>query len=476
MTLMGLDAVCTPLARVASPRRCPGRSQFGRNPGGSGCVTCGRGVSSILVALACKSQWQSPRARKCLLRASGDAPVAAAARRAQRVAEYERMKRQSLLDAGAVGLLGALLAYANNGSAASEGWLVGAVFGTIYLVLLYQDVSVITVDSNPFSFTNPLRILRFLLPFGMVVALGLQHASIIGLEEWWQKVSWEPGVNFTGVVSSPAMLFGALLAYASVSAVLPLRGLVETLPEARTLMKAVPGSLGVALQLADAKEKDDTEDVEVVPVLLITGPRGCGKSTLAKELMKKDHRFQEPEWVATKPCSSMGSSQQRLVALSDFQALEDSRSLAVSYRPAGDDLEEVELGLPAMSVLSTAQEHGACILDVDPPTARFILSYSFDRALSAAFPEKKTEMRLVTVWVSMQSLDDIMERNRRRLEEKGLDSEMIQEQLKSLRAQVTSDMEWALTNSLDFTVINEDKGAALSEVVKASRYCFEDPF
>ena len=136
----------------------------------------------------------------------------------------------------------------------------------------------------------------------------------------------------------------------------------------------------------------------------------------------------------------------------------------------------MEVGLPAMSVLATAEEHGACVLDVDPPTARFILAYSFDRALSAAFPGTKTELRLVTVWVSMQSLDDIMERNRRRLEEQGLGSEMIEGQLKSLRAQVTSDMEWALTSGLDFTVLNEDEETALAEVVKASRYCFEDPF
>jgi hypothetical protein len=46
------------------------------------------------------------------------------------------------------------------------------------------------VESNPFNLTNPFRILRFLLPFGLVVALGLQHALTVGLEEWWQNVSW----------------------------------------------------------------------------------------------------------------------------------------------------------------------------------------------------------------------------------------------------------------------------------------------
>jgi hypothetical protein len=49
------------------------------------------------------------------------------------------------LDAAAVGLLGALLLYANNGQETAEGWLLGAVFAVLYLILLQQDVTVITV-------------------------------------------------------------------------------------------------------------------------------------------------------------------------------------------------------------------------------------------------------------------------------------------------------------------------------------------
>lgn len=50
-----------------------------------------------------------------------------------------------------------------------------------------------------------------------------------------KKVTWQPGLNFTGV-TSPQQLFAALLSYAVVTAVLPVRGLFETLPEARTLV------------------------------------------------------------------------------------------------------------------------------------------------------------------------------------------------------------------------------------------------
>lgn len=46
---------------------------------------------------------------------------------------------------------------------------------------------------NPFNLTNPWRILRFLLPFTLVLGLGLQHANEIGLEEWWQNVSYRAG-------------------------------------------------------------------------------------------------------------------------------------------------------------------------------------------------------------------------------------------------------------------------------------------
>ncbi|CAE7416321.1 NMT1, partial [Symbiodinium necroappetens] len=229
------------------------------------------------------------------------APVVAAARKAKRVAEYQRMQRQSLIDASAAGLLGALLAYLNNGVDASEGWLVGVAFGVLYLLILQQDVAKLSAEWNPFSVTNPLRILRFLLPFGLVLALGLQYASSIGFDAWLERLAWEPGVNFTGVVASRSSLFAALVGYVVSSAVLPLRGLFETLPEARTLVKAVPGSLGVALQLADQVPSKAPAaakvPVEVVPVLLITGPRGCGKSTLAEQLRHQDSRFQEPEWA-----------------------------------------------------------------------------------------------------------------------------------------------------------------------------------
>eukprot|EP00435_Cladocopium_sp_Y103_P045086 s1118_g12.t2 len=263
--------------------------------------------------------------RRVATRAVSDsAPVLAAARRAKR-----------RLDAAAVGVLGALLLYANNGQETAEGWLLGAVFAVLYLILLQQDVSVITVESNPFNLTNPFRILRFLLPFGLVAALGLQHALTVGLDEWWQNVSWP----------------GDLAAW-------------DQLPRRRRRVVAAGRPAGLRRDVRGAAAAGPGRDAPGGTAAGEGGARVAGSLGM-------------PEWVATKPCSGIGSSRQRLVSQSDFQALEQTRSLAVSYRPAGDDLEEVE---------------------------------------------------------------------------------------------VTSDMEWALTNGLDFTVLNDSETTqALEEVMKASQ-------
>eukprot|EP00439_Symbiodinium_sp_Y106_P065158 s616_g10.t1 len=140
-------------------------------------------------------------------------------------------------------------------------------------------------------------------------------------------------------------------------------------------------------------------------------------------------------------------------------------------RTAWDELDEH--GIKSQQ----SKDTGACVLDVDPPTARNILSYDWARALKAAYPSKQVELRLVTVWVTMKTLDDILDRNQRRLEAQGLLDSVVRKQLGPLRAQVTSDLEWALTSGkIDFTVINEDVDVSMKEIVKASEYCFEDPF
>merc|ERR1712157_15692 len=99
---------------------------------------------------------------------------------------------------------------------------------------------------------------------------------------------------------------------------------------------------------------------------------------------------------------------------------------------------EFNLGLPAAAVLAAVAEGGACVLDVDTPTARSILEYNWEKLIAKVPTERPLELRLVSIWVSLGSLD------------------AVERQLAPLRSQATSDIEWALTsNSFDFTVLNE---------------------
>lgn len=413
---------------------------------------------------------------------------AAAARRAVRAAQYAEMKKESLVDAGIVGLAGAVIAFLASGLEAAEGVVLGAALGTTYLTLLYRDVDAVGAREGvaPLQPLSAGRAVRLLLPLVLVVVLSAQAALTAGLDEWLAGLGWLPGANFVGLVPSPATLYGTLLGYILPTLALQVKGLARAVPEVSDLVSALPGSVGVAVKFKQEAERrqdagkaaaEGATAAEPVPVLLVSGPRGCGKSTLVSQLRKLDPRFQEPEWIATADSNTMGSgSKRRVVSEAEFEEVKEAGNLAVNYRPYSDEGEQVDLGLPATAVLDAAMAGGACILDVDMPTARSILNYRWEAALAAAAPDRKLELRVVSVWVSLSSLDAVVERNRVRLQDALKSSSVVTRQLVSLRSQATSDIEWAITSgSFDFTIINEDLEAAVAEMCRAARYCFADP-
>mmetsp|Transcript_46961 Transcript_46961/g.102137 ORF Transcript_46961/g.102137 Transcript_46961/m.102137 type:complete len:536 (+) Transcript_46961:57-1664(+) len=411
-------------------------------------------------------------------RAGDDLVEAAARRRKMRRAQYEEMKRENLLDASIVGLIGAGLSFLNAGLQGGEGFAIGSAVGVAYLLLLHRDVDELGVDGRtPLDVVRPFRVARFLVPFLMVPLLAATSALEVGIDSWLDGVRWDAGSNFSGVMS-PAALYASLTGYTVTTMTLWLRGFARGV-KIRDAMPAMPGSLGVAAKLVNSAEKQkgrqesaDTpaRPVKQVPVLLVSGPRGCGKTTLVQRLRERDERFAEPTWISTEPCATKKGSS--IVSEADFETLEDAGALAVSYRPYDEEGEQLSLGLPVAAVLDAA-EAGACVLDVDPPTARMLLQCDWEAELDRCSPDIKLELRVVAIWVSLSSLDAIELRNQRCLEAAGMTSLDVARQLKPMRSQAAKDIEWAVTSgNFDFTVLNEDLEGAEAEVIKAARYCF----
>mmetsp|Transcript_89991 Transcript_89991/g.226356 ORF Transcript_89991/g.226356 Transcript_89991/m.226356 type:complete len:545 (-) Transcript_89991:211-1845(-) len=475
------------LPRGMRSRRRPVRSRLLRLAGAESStqMSTSRGSSSTDPSIDGELQ-QSTGSAVTHDNSAGGWKSKADARRALRAAQYEQMKRESLTDTSVVGILGAVLAFFNSGQAAATGLIIGSAAGAVYLLLLQADVDRLGDQSGqtPLDMFNPYRILRLFVPLVLVIVLGATDAlnSPGGLDAWLSNIHWEFGSNFLGVVSTQA-LYAGLLGYILSVLALQVRGLSRAVPEVRDLVQAVPGSLGVAAKLteeAEAKQKAreaarTKKAVKTLPVLLVSGPRGCGKSTLVQRLLESDSRFSQPEWVATGVSDRIAT----VVGKDDFEGLQKTGSFAVSYRPYADDGEQIDVGLPAATVIAAAKDGGACVLDVDQPTARMLLDYHWDRALAALSPDEEFELSFVSIWVSLPSIDAVIERNRGCLEAAAPNSSKsaIERQLAPLRAQATSDIEWAVTSGrFDFTVLNEDQEVATKEFQDAARYCFGDPF
>ena len=189
------------------------------------------------------------------------------------------------------------------------------------------------------------------------------------------------------------------------------------------------------------------------PVVVVSGPRATGKSTLVRRLVAEDERFAAPAWCTAKADESEDASgvAARAVGPGEYERLAAEGEFVHEFvSPAG-----VAYGLLADDLRAAAAKGGACVLDADVDLTKAV----------ATVPDA----RLVGVWVSLDSLPAIEARLTVRAAELGEGPEWVERGLRK----AVEDIEYGVTCGVfEFTIINSDVESSMVELRNAARYAF----
>jgi len=442
----------------------------------------GAAPQNVKTALDCTSGSQVPRKAS---RSPLSAPPPIQDLQETASGTFDDMVRQAFLDVAVAGCVGSLLSWSSVGFFAAQGFICGAAAAAGYIFLLVRDVaSASQSNGTPLEAGSAWRPLRLLLPIIVAVGLVADPFSAEGLA-WPLQLDTEAAIRF----------YAAMVGFVACLLPLRLRGLFGALPDARAWSNVMPGSLAVAVQMSEQERLKNTVATETpaipIPILLVSGPPGCDRSALVQSLLEEDPRFGAPRWLSTDTSATVEGVDP--VHMEDYEAYMHEGGSAISLKvldahhddeensdeEAADIDEESEpstqkkeeppmKGVTARSIVEVAKKAGACVLDVDSREARELLERDWTATVPTGILDEGEEFRVVSVWVSLPTVDEIVQR--RVPLEPTTDPRL-------LRRSTLSDMEWALTSGhFDFTVINKDRNLACTEIQRAAKYCFSDPF
>mmetsp|Transcript_35397 Transcript_35397/g.64811 ORF Transcript_35397/g.64811 Transcript_35397/m.64811 type:complete len:448 (-) Transcript_35397:64-1407(-) len=376
------------------------------------------------------------------------------ARKQSILGDFKELTKQAGLDIGVAGAIGSLLSWSSTGVDAALGFACGSLAAAAYTWLLVQDVSRTGASTGtPFDPTNMLRPLRLLLPVLLALSLASDPLSI----SWPSELDADATVRF----------YSGLLGFIACLLPLRIRGLFGGIPDATAWASVLPGSIATAVQLGSDMQQNESatkpSNIVPIPVLVVSGPNGFQKDALVKQLLQTDRRFARPTWLSTGSYPpDVHRVQEKILPAEEYEELLQEASFAVSLKMPreSEDDEEARCGITAASIVETARQAGACVLDVDTTCARQLLENSW--ASNEAGLEANEEVRIIAVWVSLATVDKLVESK----SDPDKDPD-------EYRREVLADMEWALTTGhFDFTVVVEDEKHASKELQKAASYCF----
>jgi guanylate kinase len=358
---------------------------------------------------------------------------------------YNNVKLSLLKNTALAGLAGTIVADLARGTEDAVIYFAGATAGVLYLYFL--GIKTDTVGSVDAKLGANVSNLRFVFPALVLIGVALNNV-----------MSGNPELD-GGLFSTvtPEQFGAAMIGFLTYRVPLLISHLFPVLFDSATDM--LPGSTGMAIRMAaEAKKRgvdvstlDEKRDDGLVTVLLVSGPEGTGKTTLVNKLIESDDRFVRP------------IMQDRVLDQMRFERMEERDEFLSVDESGRYGLSKDGVLQAATKAKGTPDEQKVVVLDA---------KVSLARKLSTMY-----EVRIVGVWVGLDSLEKFESRLKAKMQSGGIEIPEGQTEDSVLRAKVNQaikDIEYGVTSGLfEFTILNEDIDESVKELKDAAGYCFK---
>ncbi|CAM9292220.1 unnamed protein product [Hapterophycus canaliculatus] len=349
---------------------------------------------------------------------------------------YEDLKRRLVVDAALFGAVGAFVTLQIFGANQGLLFALGALASVAYVILLEKTADDVASGKQDVA-TKLKGDARFAVPVLLVVTLALKN-----------YVADPGGVVLFKLI--PKEEFAAAMIGFIAPARLPLlyREFKSSL-RGDEVLDMLPGSLGQGRAIlrnmgeptgAPTSVGEETAGPSLTRVIVVSGPKCLGKTSLVNKILEEDKRLAQPAWCTTRPIRASEAEGQEVFFMKQvkFEELERKGAFLHVYK----DSKGESYGLRLEDISAIAEEGKVCIVDANMNIVRALTGVG--------------ELALIGVWVSLDSIEAIEERIRTTLISTGAaDEPDLDADIRGLVRQAVEDIEFGVMSGVfDFTVIN----------------------
>ncbi|CAM9334185.1 unnamed protein product [Choristocarpus tenellus] len=380
-------------------------------------------------------------------------PVIDPAKAAVDLKSYEDLKSRILWDAVNFGAVGSILTFLVAGTDLGLLFAFGSLAAVSYVILLEKNADDVA-SGNQGNLSKLRGDTRFLMPVLLILSVALKN--YITHPETVQFLSLVPKNQFAA----------AMLGFVAPSRLPLLYREIKGSIKGEELLDMVPGSVGQGKKIledlrgSDAKGfLESTSPSNNKKVIVVSGPKGLGKTTLVQKMLEEDSRLSAPLWCTSRP------QKQGEIDGETFQFLEPIKFEEVQrvggFLETFQDRNGESYGLRKSDILSVSKEGKACIIDADTSLAGKLMGVD--------------DVTLVGVWVSLDNMPALEKRVRIVLAASGAqEGEEFETEVRGRIRQAISDIQFGVTSKIfEFTAINHDIEESLITLRKAVNYTLE---